>query len=247
MRRLTSCVLAFVFLLAQTIVVPAWYVGGGQLQGFQVGQNVVMHTSTCVSSTANGTTYSNLILTFATLSDSSPVTVIVGAIGEDGTATFGVSTLSMENAAQTEVVDEAGTGIVNTAIYRSTSPITGAASLDVDVTFTEAITSATVCGWAFENLDSVTPTSSVVDDDTASGALVLTLSSTTTGGFAVGVCTNSGVADATTWAVLTEREDTQHAEADYSNADAVTTGASMAVTCDWSGGNDASGAAVAVR
>lgn len=205
---------------------------------------------TCVSDTSNLTTYNSA--GFQALgtgaSDADTVLVIVGVMSEDSAGTYNVSSMTIDGNAATELVDEAGSTFANTAIYASATTMTNAATVNVSVTFSEALTgSATVCAWALKDLLSTTPTSTVADDATTSDALVLTLSSTTANGIALGVCTNIGAADAATWAVLTEREDTQSAEMDYSNADAATTGSSMSVTCDWTGTNNASGSAAAFR
>jgi hypothetical protein len=168
-------------------------------------------------------------------------------MGEDGLATFGVNSVVVNGVTMTEVVDEDGTGIVDAALYRGPSEMQGGSLATVDVTFSEAVTSASVCAWFLKKLQTIVPTSSVQDDDTGSGALVLTTGTTTSGGFVIGGCISQDTSVTTTWAVITEVEDTTNTEADVSNADGAATGASMANTCDWSGTGDASGVAAAFR
>lgn len=212
---------------------------------------VRLYPATCVANAAAAASPINpaafQAITVPNLSDSASVNVVVAVLLEDSASNFSVSSMTIDGNAATERADEDGTGAVNAALYSTSAAITGAASLNVSVSASEAVTSAVVCVWALQNLSSSTPTSSNFDDDTNSAALVLTLSSTTSGGYAVGACIGTATADTVAWAVLTEREDTQHAEADYSNADGATTGSSMSVTCDFTNSNDNSGVAGAFR
>jgi hypothetical protein len=221
--------------------------GGGINYGYQANRlsagTTLLGRGACATDISNTTTYS---FTAATGSNATATGMIyIGIVGEDGTATFDVSSATINGVAAVELTDQGGTGIVDTAFYRSPSEM-GGDTAAITVTFSEAITSAAVCLWKVGNIQSNTPVTAISDDDTASGALVLTLGAVNSG-FGMGICTNSGVADATTWAVLTERTDTEHAEADYSTADGGSTGGSMSVTCDWTGTNDASGSAIMVR
>jgi hypothetical protein len=178
------------------------------------------------------------------------ITAVVIFLSEDGAGTFGVASASIDGVAMTEIIDEDGSGFVNAAAYRTsagTGFIVTDGTINISVTHSEGVTSVRTCLWVFKWPNSATPTSSVQDDDTASGALVLTTGTTVLGGFVIAGCLNTGIADAATWAVLSEQQDTQDAEADYSTADGPATGASMANTCDWTGGNDASGVAVAIK
>lgn len=172
----------------------------------------------------------------------------VGAYVEDAAATFSCSSGTMDGAGMTEVVDEDGTGFVNTCFYRI-GPVAYDGTADVTMSYSEAITSSGVCIWAVKNARSNTPLSSGTDDDTASGDIVLTTATTELGGFVL--CVSNGTsttsAEDVAWGVVTEREDTQSAEQDYSNADGFATGASMANTANWSASNDASGSCIAVR
>lgn len=213
------------------------------------GTGTIMARATCQSSGSNLTqyTFSNFVL--PGLSDANDVAIFVGIVGEDDAATFDVSSVTIDGNSASEIVDEGGTGLVNAAFYRSATTLTNAASdVDIVVDFSEAITSAAVCIWGIETLNSVTTDDSIADEDTASGALVLTLDPTDATGHAFGICMADGFTAAATWAVLTERTDTAiGVESKFSNADAAATGSSMAVTCDFSGTGDAAGAAVAAH
>lgn len=225
-------------------------IGGGFIAGSNnarpLNETVTLTRGTCETSTSNATTYN-----FTTIDTGSTATdtglVVIVAMGEDSAVTFGVNGVTVNGIVYTEVVDEDGTGIVDAALYRSPVEVQGGSLATVDVTFSEAVTSATVCAWMLKNLQSLTPTSSIQDDDTASGALVLTTGTTTSGGFVIGGCISQDTSVTTAWAVLTEREDTANAEHSYSNADAAATGASMSNTCDYSGTGDTSGVAAAFR
>lgn len=242
----------FALLLAVTPAAAQTFGGDFVLDGnAQRPQNatVTLTRGTCVSDTANATTYNGagFQATGTGMGETDTYYPVVIAMAEDGQATFGISSMTINGVAATEVIDEDGTGLVDAALYRGGVEVSGT-TINVSVTASEAVTSMVVCAWGLKNLASFTPLSSVQDDDTASGALVLTTGTTSTAGFVVGACVAERVADSTTtWAVLTEREDATSAEVDYSNADAAGTGASMSNTCDWTNTADASGVAAAFR
>jgi hypothetical protein len=217
----------------------------------------------CLDDTSDTTTYNSVA--WQSLStgraDTDAVSIWVGVIGEDGTTTFGVNSVSVDAVAMQEVGDEDGTGLMNAAVYRhnsgapavSTSYVKNAAQVNVSVTFSEAITGAAVCVFTFKGTEisgaGVPTMGFAVDDDTASGVLVLTLAATSVyaGKMVFGVCGADSTAQTTTWAVITEAVETSNAEFSYSAATyVVPDGSSLnapAITCDYSGGGDASGAA----
>jgi hypothetical protein len=256
MRRLGGVVVA---LLLSLVPATADMGGGNHLNGF--GANVAssgvtkiplptLTRGTCVVDTANATTYNSagFQATGTGADDLDSVLVVVGISGEDNAAAFDCTAASttIDGAAATEIVDEDGSGIINTCLYRTSGVATGRAAVNVSVTFSEALAgSATVCAWALKDLITVTPDSFIQDDDTASGALVLTTATTVAPGFVVGMCATQDTGVSTTWAVISEVEDGANGEHDFSNADGASTGASMANTCDWSGTGDASGVAAA--
>jgi hypothetical protein len=224
------------------------------------GGNVMV---ACLDDTADATTYNSAAWQALSTgrSDTDSVAVMVGVMGEDGTATFGVNSVSIDGVAGVEISDEDGSGVVDTAIWRSnagapsnTSFYKNMAQVNISVTFSEAVTGAAVCVFTFtmtEAANTGSPTLGlVVDDDTGSGALVLTLTSATPI-FATktmfGVCMADTTGQSTTWAILNETVDTSNAEFSYSAAyltvpDA-TTYSSAAITCDYTGTGDASGTA----
>lgn len=241
MRRVAGLIAA---LLLSLVPATADMGGGNNLNGF--GANVAssgvtkiplpsLTRGTCVTDTANATTYNSagFQATGTGADDNENVLVVVGVIAEDSAITFGCSSLSIDGVAASEIIDEDGSGATNTCLYRTSGVATGRATVNVSVTMTEAVTSATVCAWALQDLVTATPDSSVADDDAASGALVLTTGTTVSPGFVVGVCGSDATGQTTSWAVATERQDTCDAEKCYSNADVATTGASMSNTCDW--------------
>ena len=244
-RRITSLVAAA--LLAVSPASAQFSGGGGQTEiGYRNPDTTVALTrGTCATSTTNATTYTFTATGVGGVNTDIGLIVVV-AMGEDALTVFGVASMTINNVAATEIIDEDGTGLVDAALYRSNAELSGT-TVDIAVTFSEAVTSATVCAWKLTNLSSFTAQSSVQDDDTASGALVLTTGTTATAGFVVSACITETITQTTTWAVLTEREDADNGEHDYSNADAAGTGASMANTCDWTSTGDASGVAAAFR
>jgi hypothetical protein len=238
LSKLLALALAVTPAAAQEIGTGGGFVLDSQNQRPQ-NETVALSRATCVTSTSNATTYNFTPAVPAGSSATDTGLIVVVAMGEDNATVFNVSNVVIGGVAATEVVDEDGTGVVEQGWSAATA---------VDVTFSEALAgSATVCVWMLKNLQSLTPTSSVQDDDTASGALVLTTGTTTSGGFVVGGCITQDTSVTTTWAVLSEREDADNGEHDYSNADAAATGASMSNTCDWSSTGDASGVAAAFR
>lgn len=224
----------------------AWqpYVWGNVNSLGTLGHGATLFTGACVHDSAGTDLQSLAATTGAT--DGDAVLVVAVVLSEDGAATFGVDGVTVNGEAMVEVTDETGTGVVNSAIFQS-ARLMQAAEVTFVVDHSEAVTSVSICPFALRGLNSTTATSSVNDDDTGSGALVLTTGTTTSGGFVVGGCISQDTAVTTTWAVLSEIEDTTNSEADVSNASAAATGASMANTCDWSGTGDASGVAAAYR
>lgn len=241
MKRLLSIFIVALFVPFQAFA----QAGAGDNFDFPA---VVLYRSTCVTSTSNATTY-NFNAISNPIPDADSGVAYVGIVGEDSTTVFSINSATIEGVSASEQVDEDGTGLVNSGFY--TIPRrSGLSSVDVAVTFSEAITGAGVCLWVADYSNpGDADNAGAIDDDTASGALVLTLSPTTPtpGGAILGVCIADGVAASTTWAVAGEVEDTQNAEFDYSNADLTSTGTgSNSVTCDWSGSADASGAAIQI-
>lgn len=99
--------------------------------------------------------------------------VIVHA--EDGTATFGVSNLTVGGTAIDEEVDRGGaTNAINTAIYAA-SPVqlAGITNTDISVTFTEAITGCAIGVVQIENIQQY-QTLSNGNNATGTGALTTT-------------------------------------------------------------------------
>jgi hypothetical protein len=181
------------------------------------------------------------------------VLVVAAIAAEDAAATFSVSGVDFDGVAGLEIVDEAGSGVVNTAIYTSDGLITGAQEVTVAATHSEAVTGSIMCIWALSGLTSTTPVTSVADDDTAAGALVLTMTGTK-GGINIGICASSAIADTPAWSVTSGNgamvpvwDDIPIAEFDASAAQGISNGESQAIVCDYDNGNDTSGAAVSFR
>jgi len=247
--------LLLIILLCGSAAAQETGAGGGPVIEGAIGQRpqnetVTLTRGTCVSDTASGTTYNSAGFqatgTGAATATETYYPVVV-VLAEDNAATFGINSMTINGVPAIEVIDEDGTGVVDAALYRGAGEVSGT-TINVSVTASESLTSGmVVCAWALKNLRSFTPTSSVQDDETNSAATVLTTGTTVSGGFVVAGCVGSAIADTVVWAVITEREDTQNANFDYSNADGATTGSSMANTCDFTNSNDNSGVAAAFR
>src|SRR5690242_20940342 len=148
MKRAILSFYCFVFALLLALVnpspSPAWYVGGGELQGFNVGgSNPSISFVACTSSTSDLTTY-----TFSShsLGTEGNRTTIVGVFGHDSAANdFSVSSVTVAGNAATEQYDYpvAQSYQLEVALYTISNP-TGATG-DIVVTFSEGINTATVC------------------------------------------------------------------------------------------------------
>lgn len=247
-QRCLNSIVAFLLALtpaaAQEMLSPAPY-------NYSAGNWPQLYRATCVSDTTNATTYNPAgfqSIAIPGISDGDQVVVYVGVFGEDSATVWSINSMTVDGSAATEVVDEDGSGLTNTGFYRI-GPVFNAATVNVSVTMSEAVTSAGVCVWAVRWPNAAAPVASVADDDASNGALVLTTGATGLGGYVMCVSTTDATGESVTWAVAAEREDTCHAEACYSSADALTTGASMSITSDSgaSGTSDASGSCIAVR
>lgn len=196
------------------------------------------------AATTSPVTISDITIPGVSASDS--VVVYVGVIVEDTAATFTNTAATVDGNAATEIVDEDGTGAVNSGFWRF-GPMTNADVVSITLSFSEAITSAGACVWAVKNPVNAAPVAFIIDDDTASAALVLTTTRSVIGGYVFCVSAGTSIAETAAWAVVTEIEDTQSAEMDYSTAQGDGTGSSMANTVDWSAASDASGACISLR
>jgi len=195
----------------------------------------------CTSSISDLTTYTFAAQNVGTASADRYTGV--GVFGQDATTIFGVSTVTVGGGSATEIVDEDGTGVVDTAFYMFLN--TAGTSEDIVVTFSEAVTGAGVCLFQINNIASGTAVASVPDNDTSAGPVILTHNVSALG-VSVGVCTTQGIGNRTSWTGQTERTDAEDAEiswsaADFTNDDVADT--PLTVNCDYLGTKDTSGVA----
>ena len=161
--------------------------------------------------------------------------IIVGVIGEDTTTAFTVSSVTIDGVTGVSMVDQGATTVnADAAIWRSATPVSDANDIDLVVTFSEAVTGATACVWALDNVNSITPLATVTDEETASNALVLTLGTTSAEGVVLGVSGTPAIGGSSSWAVWTRQAENCNSEFCYAYGDANGTGGSMANTVDWS-------------
>lgn len=249
MRRLFYS-LAAICLLVTGALAAGGFGAGSNLTGFWQNQTsaqaVVLTRGTCVSSDSNLTTYT-FNTTGTGASDADNVLVIAGVVSRDGATTYNVTDVTFDGVSGTELVDEAGSGFVSTAIYAAASLSANNATVNIQVTHSEQVNGAAVCLWALKNLNSTTPVSVVADNDSGSGTLAITLSSTTAGGFVIGISGDESPGDNATWTNMTEVEDADTGDFAFSNADDPSAGGSLAVTVSWTNSNDSSASAVAFR
>ena len=209
----------------------------------------------CGSDASDLTTYTHTIA-LTGVADTDPVVLWVGYIGEDSATNFGVNSSTVDGVALQEVGDEAGSGVINTAIYRTNTNAywyLNAASVDVAVTYSEAVTSSTVCVWALKNNFVFSSASGAsVGDSTDSSAIALAIAFDQIAYAAtVSVCGSASAADTTTWTGVTEGVDTNNGEHSYSAAHLLFTAnfasSAFTSTCDYAGSDDASQTTVAVQ
>lgn len=248
---LQRCLNSFFALLLALAPASAQDAGGHDWGQYSQGNWPQNLRATCVTDTSNATTYNPAgfqSITVPGVNATDSVVVYVGVFGEDSATVWGINSMTVDGSAATEIVDEDGSGLTNTAFYRI-GPVSNADVVNVSVTASEAITSMGVCVWAIRWLGSATPITSVADDDASNGALVLTQSNVLNGGVVMCVSTTDATGETVAWAQIAEQEDTCHAEACYSTASSVTPRGGLNITSDSgsSGTSDASGSCVSVR
>lgn len=173
---------------------------------------------------------------------------IIGVMSDDSASVFNVTGVTVGGGAATEVADEGGTGATNAALYIFLN--TAGTSENVVITMSETSNDdAVVCLWQANNLLSATAVSTATGNDTASASFNMNLSSTTSDGIAVGVCSSEdSTVRAVTWTGLTERAEADGGVLQISAADtSPTNGSSLTITCDWAGTSDAAGVTAAFR
>jgi hypothetical protein len=214
----------------------------------------------CVADTTDLQTYDTGVFDAIVTgrSDEDLVSVWVAVFGEDAATAFGVNVVNIDGGANfVEVVDEDGSGVVNTALYRAnhagstSSFIRNTATVDLSVTFSETVTGAAACVFTIANSEisgaGVGGSGAVPDNDSVSGALIIdNTANLLVGKIVMGICGAEDASVTTTWTGITEQLDATNAEFSYSAAYLVipagTPEGTLAITCDYSGAGDASGA-----
>jgi hypothetical protein len=126
-------------------------VASADVQQFGPDQPVAYY-STCSSLTTDLTTYSHTGIAISGLDDRTPVVVAVGVLGEDAATVFDIVTVTVDGNATNQASDDNGTVAVNAGFFYTTAKITGAASVDVSVTYSEAVTGSVVCVFAVQGM-----------------------------------------------------------------------------------------------
>jgi hypothetical protein len=214
--------------------------GGG---GGGVGVATIQFLGCTASTTASD------VITFSSVSTGTAGTnrdTIVVAMADDGATTFGVSGMTIGGDAATEIIDEDGTGLADSALYIFSND--AGTSEDIIVTWSEAIIRSAICVWAAYDLSSTTAVASAASDNSTGANLVLSHNFTGEG-VAVGGCTKLGVGEDAVWAGLVEQFELQGESADYSGAhySSLSSSSPLVIGCDWTGAFYTSGVAASFR
>jgi hypothetical protein len=160
----------------------AWYAGGQLQSNFDnLHYDPRILAVSCASDATDLTTYTFAGLDMGAIYPDRRTTILVG--GFDSAVTFSVSTVTVGGDSATEVIDEDGTGLTNTAIYDFAN--VAGTSESVVVTFNEAVTGAAVCAISTTGVSSAISTTAA--NDVAAAALNLNVN-TKNGGFTLAVC-----------------------------------------------------------
>lgn len=242
MRKFLAPLFA-VFYLAATIVAQAGFLinsysvaaGGGPA-------DATVTFIGCTELTTDLTTYSYTSAAIGTAS--SDRIVIVAAMGVDtGQNDFSTSSMTIGGVTAAEQVDTASTLQASQAsIY--TLLVTSGTTATIAVTYSEAITSSTICVWSTTGLSSATKTDFASAVQCTSGDCVLD-TDVQAGGIIVGATNYIDNSKTWTWTGLTERADVAGTEMAYTAADLASSGAQAPVTILSNGNVNISYAAVA--
>lgn len=245
MRHFFRSLIALAYLLAATPA-PAGFV----INPFQFGAAAAsISFVSCTADTSNSTTY-----TFSSHATGTAGTrkTIVGVSGLDAATSFSVSSMTVGGAAAAESVDNSvDTGsLIQTAIYIIDNP--SGTTATIAVTFSEAITSASVCVWAAYDIISETPVDTANQFQTASANIDLSLD-VSAGGVAVGMSAQNHTNLFGAWAGMTERSfavvenATNPEDHSQSSADTTTTGTPLTVGKDFTETADSAGTSASFR
>lgn len=175
----------------------------------------------CTQSTSDLTTYTFSSQNTGTASSDRHTIVTIGA--EDAASNFTVSTVTVGGDSATELYSTLAALSVESAIFGLAN--TAGTSEDVVVTFSEAVTSANICVYQVNNLNSLTPvdtSNDAAEESCSSGGgntvcdLVIDAQN---GGILVGVMAKSTTGGtAVTWSGLTENQEVGASESSISTA-----------------------------
>jgi len=225
-----------------------------------------MYGPFCAATDTDATTYNFTAaglgaITLTGIDDADGVAIFVGFFGEDGATNWSFSSATADGVALVEQNDTANSGsLVQAGIYRlvgvfpnSNNKILNAASLDITVTASEAVTGMATCVWAMKYADQIgnitgSPTGFVTDSSLLTMQVTLNLKANANG--IMIICGTESAAQTNTFGLATERVDTATAEFSYSAASEIfTTNQTQPLdfTCDYSGTGDAAGATTGTR
>ena len=246
MRRFLASLAAALFCLAQAAQAQLIVT---ELAGFGASGETplpVLSFLQCASSDANATSYTYSAQNVGTASASRAT--IVGIAARDSATLFTVSTVTVGGDSATSVKDDGGAQQISSALFIVANP--AGTSEDVVVTFSEAVTSASICLWAVTDLSSLTAVATANASNGTGAALTLDVNTSAYGIIAsmCGVFASGGTVAPTGSAI--ERADADTAEIHYAAYD-YTEGASGASPrsfgCDNSLSNSTSGVSASFR
>lgn len=211
-----------------------------QLQGFSgyvgAGATPANALIACTDDVSNATTY-----TFSAQGLGQPDwrrVLIIGVAGEDSATAFSFSSVTVGGQAAAQQTATPNTGSLTiTGIFSIRYPFGTAAT--IAVTFSEAVTSASICVWSAYDLTNVTADANNSDFETASAAQTLDVTNNSNASFVACIALNdTQTTGARTWTGVTEETDVATAETQRSSASTTGPSGALAITSDAGGTGD---------
>jgi len=200
----------------------------------------------CTTSPDNQTTY-----TFTDHATGTAGTrkTIVGVSAEDNASDFSVNSMTVGGVSAAEVVDSANaSSAIQSALYIIDNP--SGTTADIVVTFSEAVTSSSVCVFAAYDISSETAVATASQFQTASANIVLSLN-VSADGVAVGQSASQNPSETTTWAGLVENAPESCSVASCASSahytEDATASSPLTVGSDWTSVGDSIGVSASFR
>lgn len=245
--------LAYLFALASALNPALAALTVNQLSGFNAfttpaeggGGDASVVLTDCYHSTTDATNYTFSSADVST-ADASRI-ILVGVSAEDTADTFGLLSGTIGGNAATR----AHTSTTNFSIHANFM-ILGLASgttADIGLSFSESVTSATICVWALYNFSSASFTAVTYDTDTASASMDISVAGGEIGDLFAAMCAAHGIGTTLTYTGTTTNQYESHVEgtvrAGYTFP--LSSSGTHSATCDPDGSADSVAVGVLVR